>query len=94
MGSCRSGSVGGLLGGGQRAEQRRVGQHLREQFSPAAVARKVDSLAKLLQAREQLSNLITNMDGKSGAEELLAKVLADPALLGTLAAAKKPTDAA
>ena len=34
------------------------------------------------------------MDGKSGAEELLAKVLADPALLGTLAAAKKPTDAA
>ena len=65
-----------------------------DDFSPAAVARKVDSLAKLLQAREQLSNLITYMDGKTGAEELLAKVLADPALLGTLAAAKKPTDAA
>jgi type VI secretion system protein ImpB len=65
-----------------------------DDFSPAAVARKVDSLSKLLQAREQLSNLITYMDGKSGAEELLAKVLADPALLGTLAAAKKPTDAA
>ena len=65
-----------------------------DDFSPAAVTRKVDSLAKLLQAREQLSNLITYMDGKSGAEELLAKVLADPALLGTLAAAKKPTDAA
>ena len=64
-----------------------------DDFSPAAVARKVDSLAKLLQAREQLSNLITYMDGKTGAEELLAKVLADPALLGTLAAAKKPTDA-
>jgi type VI secretion system protein ImpB len=65
-----------------------------DDFSPAAVARKVDSLSKLLQAREQLSNLITYMDGKSGAEDLLAKVLADPALLGTLAAAKKPTDAA
>ena len=65
-----------------------------DDFSPAAVARKVDSLSKLLEAREQLSNLITYMDGKSGAEELLAKVLADPALLGTLAAAKKPTDAA
>jgi type VI secretion system protein ImpB len=65
-----------------------------DDFSPAAVARKVDSLAKLLQAREQLSNLITYMDGKTGAEELLAKVLADPALLGALAAAKKPTDAA
>ena len=65
-----------------------------DDFSPAAVARKVDSLSKLLQAREQLSNLITYMDGKTGAEELLAKVLADPALLGTLAAAKKPTNAA
>ena len=61
-----------------------------EDFSPAAVARKVDALNKLLEAREQLSNLITYMDGKTGAEELLAKVLADPALLNTLAAAKKP----
>ena len=61
-----------------------------DDFSPAAVARKVDALSKLLEAREQLSNLITYMDGKTGAEELLAKVLADPALLSTLAAAKKP----
>jgi len=61
-----------------------------DDFSPAAVARKVDALAKLLEAREQLANLITYMDGKTGAEELLAKVLADPALLNTLAAAKKP----
>jgi len=65
-----------------------------DDFSPAAVARKVDALAKLLEARQQLSNLITYMDGKTGAEELLAKVLADPALLGTLAAAKKPEDGA
>ena len=65
-----------------------------DDFSPAAVARKVDSLAKLLEARQQLSNLITYMDGKTGAEELLSKVLADPALLNTLAAAKKPEDAA
>src|SRR3954465_560927 len=63
-------------------------------FSPAAVARKVDALSKLLEARQQLSNLITYMDGKTGAEELLAKVLADPALLGTLAAAKKPEEGA
>ena len=61
-----------------------------DDFSPAAVARKVEGLNKLLEARTQLSNLITYMDGKTGAEELLAKVLADPALLGTLAAAKKP----
>lgn len=65
-----------------------------DDFSPAAVARKVDALSKLLEARQQLSNLITYMDGKTGAEELLAKVLADPALLSTLAAAKKPEGAA
>ena len=65
-----------------------------DDFTPAAIARKVDALSKLLDARQQLSNLITYMDGKTGAEELMAKVLADPTLLGTLAAAKKPADAA
>jgi type VI secretion system protein ImpB len=61
-----------------------------DDFSPAAVARKVDSLNKLLEARSQLSNLITFMDGKAGAEDLLAKVLNDPALLKSLAAQAKP----
>ncbi|MEJ2375589.1 MAG: type VI secretion system contractile sheath small subunit [Pseudolabrys sp.] len=61
-----------------------------DDFSPAAIARKVDSLSKLLEAREQLSNLVTYMDGKTGAEELIAKVLQDPALLQSLAAAKAP----
>ncbi|RTL36841.1 MAG: type VI secretion system contractile sheath small subunit [Burkholderiales bacterium] len=55
-----------------------------DDFSPAAVARKVDGLNKLLEARQQLSNLITYMDGKAGAGDLIAKVLADPALLKTL----------
>jgi type VI secretion system protein ImpB len=49
------------------------------------VAKKVDSLAKLLEARNQLSNLLTYMDGKSGAESLITKALQDPALLQTLA---------
>jgi type VI secretion system protein ImpB len=61
-----------------------------DDFSPAAVARKVDALNKLLQARTQLSNLLTYMDGKSGAEELIAKVLKDPTLLTALAAAPNP----
>ena len=61
-----------------------------DDFSPAAVARKVDALNKLLEARSQLSNLITYMDGKAGAEDLIAKVLNDPALLKTLAAQPKP----
>lgn len=63
-----------------------------DDFSPAAVARKVDALGKLLEARTQLSNLITYMDGKAGAEELIAKVLNDPALLKTLAAQAAPND--
>jgi len=61
-----------------------------EDFSPASVARKVDALSKLLEARQQLANLITYMDGKSGAEELLTKVLQDEALLKSLAAQPKP----
>jgi len=65
-----------------------------DDFSPAAVARKVDSLNKLLEARSQLSNLITYMDGKAGAEELIAKALNDPALLKSLVEQAKPTDKA
>ena len=65
-----------------------------DDFSPAAVAQKVDALNKLLQARTQLANLLTYMDGKSGAEELIAKVLKDPALLSALASAPKPSDEA
>jgi type VI secretion system protein ImpB len=63
-----------------------------DDFTPAAVARKVDALNKLLETRQQLSNLITYMDGKSGAEDLVSKLLQDPALLQTLAASKKPQD--
>jgi type VI secretion system protein ImpB len=64
-----------------------------DDFSPAAVARKVDSLNKLLTARTELSNLLSYMDGKSGAEELIGKLLNDPTLLKSLAAAPKPEDA-
>jgi len=63
-----------------------------EDFSPANIARKVEALDKLLQARSQLQNLVTYMDGKTGAEELLAKVLKDPALLQAIASAPKPAD--
>jgi type VI secretion system ImpB/VipA family protein len=60
-----------------------------DDFSPAAVAKKVDGLNKLLEARTELNNLLSYMDGKTGAEELLAKVLNDPALLRTLSNAPK-----
>jgi type VI secretion system protein ImpB len=58
-----------------------------DDFSPDAVAKKVDALKKLLDARTELHNLLSYMDGKSGAEELLAKVLADPALMKALTSA-------
>ena len=60
-----------------------------DDFSPAAIARKVDALNKLLEARTQLANLKTFMDGKTGAEKLIAKVLADPTVLQALASAPK-----
>ena len=64
-----------------------------DDFSPAAVARKVDGLRQLLESRQKLANLLTYMDGKTGAEELIAKGGKDPALLKSLADARKPTDA-
>jgi type VI secretion system protein ImpB len=61
-----------------------------DDFTPAAIARKVDSLNKLLEARTQLANLLTYMDGKTGAENLIQKVLQDPELLKSLGQAPKP----
>jgi type VI secretion system protein ImpB len=46
-----------------------------EDFSPAAIAQKVEPLHELLKARQQLSNLLTYMDGKGAAEELLSSKL-------------------
>lgn len=63
-----------------------------DDFSPAAVARKVDALNQLLEARTQLANLLTYMDGKTGAEEMIMQAINDPTLLQALASAPKPTD--
>ena len=64
-----------------------------DDFSPAAVARKVDALSKLLEARQQLASLVTYMDGKSGAEQLIRQLLQDPTLLKAVASAPKPVEA-
>ncbi len=61
-----------------------------EDFSPAAVARKVEPLSRLLEARTQLANLQTYMDGKAGAESLVNKLLQDPSLMKSLAKSAKP----
>ena len=60
-----------------------------DDFSPAAIAKKVEPLRKLVETREQLSNLLTYMDGKDGAAELVAKVMQDPELMKALAGTPK-----
>ena len=63
-----------------------------DDFSPDKVAEKVDGVKELLEARKQLSNLLSYMDGKSGAEDLISKLLEDETLLKALAAKAKPQD--
>jgi type VI secretion system protein ImpB len=58
-----------------------------DDFSPAALARRVEPLNRLLEARAHLANLLTYMDGKVDAEALVAQLLADPALMRTLSSA-------
>lgn len=55
-------------------------------FSPGAIAKSIEPLAKLLEARTQLEDLLSYMDGKNGAQDLLDKVLKDPALMKAISA--------
>lgn len=62
-------------------------------LSPGEIARQVPSLNALLEARQQLANLARYMNGKSGAQDQLKQLLADPALMAALnerRAAAKP----
>jgi type VI secretion system protein ImpB len=53
-------------------------------FEPAAIAKQVPAVARLLEARQQLANLQRYMDGKVDAEGYLRKLLADPQLMTAL----------
>lgn len=59
-----------------------------QDFSPGQIAKNVPALAKLLEARQELNDLMLYMDGKDGAQGLLDKLLNDPDLMKALAAAK------
>jgi type VI secretion system protein ImpB len=61
-------------------------------FSPAKVAEKIEGVRQVLEARRQLANLKTYMDGKAGAEELVARLIQDKALLESLARQPKLAD--
>lgn len=55
-----------------------------DDFGPVAIARQVPALAKLLESREQLANLLRYMDGKAAAEDQIKKLLSDPQLMAAL----------
>lgn len=64
-----------------------------EDFSPAAIARNVAPLARLLDARTQLANLQTYMDGKAGAEGLVNDLLRDRGLMKAISSTSVSIDA-
>ncbi|MEG0025117.1 MAG: type VI secretion system contractile sheath small subunit [Akkermansia sp.] len=55
-----------------------------DDFAPDTMAEKIPGLSDLLEARKQLASLVSYMDGKAGAEELIGKILKDPSLLKAL----------
>ncbi|MGQ3285188.1 type VI secretion system contractile sheath small subunit [Bosea sp. (in: a-proteobacteria)] len=55
-----------------------------DDFNPASVARQIPAMAKLLEAREQLANLVRFMDGKMAASDQIKALLADPQLMAAL----------
>ncbi|HBZ15527.1 type VI secretion system contractile sheath small subunit [Pantoea sp. NPDC088449] len=55
-----------------------------DDFSPAQIARRIPQMAALLEAREHLTQLITYMDGKSSAEEVVKNLLEQPDFLQRL----------
>lgn len=62
-----------------------------EDFSPEQIAQKIEPLRRLLEARTELSNLLSYMDGKAGAEDLIDRILSDNGLLQSLATLPKNT---
>ena len=56
-----------------------------EDLEPAAIARQVPAMKKLLEAREQLANLQRYMSAKPKAQEHVKKLLEDPELMAALA---------
>jgi type VI secretion system protein ImpB len=65
-----------------------------EDFSPANVAKKVEPLQKLLEARTKLQHLLSNLDGKTKAEDLVAEIIKDKQLMQQLMDASKAQEGA
>lgn len=55
-----------------------------EDFTPGEIARRIPQMQQLLEARQHLTQLITYMDGKSSAEEVVKNLLEKPDFLHQL----------
>jgi len=65
-----------------------------DDFSPEAIAKKVEPLRKLLEARTEMTNLLSYMDGRTQAEDLIEKLIRDEGLMKSVLSSKKPADGA
>jgi type VI secretion system protein ImpB len=64
-----------------------------DDFTPTKIAEKVAPLKELLDARNQLKNLLTFMDGKANAEKLIEDLLKNPELMKSLGSSgEKPAE--
>ncbi|AUH32950.1 type VI secretion system contractile sheath small subunit [Paracoccus tegillarcae] len=85
-------NVGNELGGEDRLGVSLEFQSMND-FEPAAVARQVPALKKLLEAREHLANLQRYMNSKPKAQDQIKQLLNDPELMAALAARESAKDA-
>ncbi len=79
-------SVENKIGGEDTGEKLSVNLRFKkmDDFNPTAIARQVEPVAKLLEAREALANLTRYMDGKVDAEDKVRQLLSDPDLMKAL----------
>jgi type VI secretion system protein ImpB len=82
--------VANKLGAGGENLHVEIGFESMKDFTPGRIAEKVAPLKELLDARNQLKNLLSYMDGKPDAEKRIEELLANPALLKSLAASAAP----
>lgn len=62
-------------------------------FDPAEVVKRIPELAVLLEARSQLKELITYMDGKAAAEDVIQELLKNPRWAAAVQVAPEATSA-
>lgn len=60
-----------------------------QDFSPGKIAEKTPGLKEVFEARTQLRNLLTFIDGKANAEQVLQEILGSDTLLQSLSATAK-----